>query len=416
MLTNTKKRKHKGNTSNILTKNFVVIDIETTGFSPHHDEIIEVAAIKIKNGQKIDTYTTLIKPKNSVPSFITHLTGISNEDLVNAPSFEDIAETFYNFISDEIIIGHNVHFDINFLYDNFLNALNEPLKNDFIDTMNLAKKVYSLKNYKLKTVCEHLNINYSNGHRALSDCEYTNSIYNYISEYLIKNDLELSDLSYKYNAMDLLSLKPTIDPTIDNELIAGQTFNFIGRFKKINKHIGVQAILNNGGKFNFIKTKVDYLVVGKDPIELTLEKYKKLGTAKIINETEFLSLFDDEFFKTIPLKKHIKSDNKITNLSPVNNEIKENENITNYNFVFTGTLQNFTRNEAHQHVINYGGFYKNAVTSKTNYLVLGNLDYASNLKAENKSSKVIKAEELILKGQNLKIIDEVTFLDLFETK
>ncbi len=99
-------------------ENYVVVDIETTGYSPDFDEIIELGALKIENNIVIAQFQTLIKPEEMIISeFITEKTGITNEMVKDAPSLYDVLGKYVNFIGDNIVIGHNVNFDINFLYD-----------------------------------------------------------------------------------------------------------------------------------------------------------------------------------------------------------------------------------------------------------------------------------------------------------
>ena len=111
-------REQKGKSLIDIPNNYVVFDIETTGLDPEFDEIIEIGAVKIKDGIKIDTFNSLIKPEYEIDEFITELTGITNEMVENAPSIDEVLPKFMDFIKDYIIIGHNVNFDINFFYDN----------------------------------------------------------------------------------------------------------------------------------------------------------------------------------------------------------------------------------------------------------------------------------------------------------
>ena len=95
---------------------YVVFDLETTGLSPFKDEIIEIGAVKVdKEGQIVDTFTTLVKPARPVSEFIRNLTGISNEMLADAPSIYTALPRFNDFVGDAMVIGHNVTFDIAFV-------------------------------------------------------------------------------------------------------------------------------------------------------------------------------------------------------------------------------------------------------------------------------------------------------------
>lgn len=171
-------RIYKGEKTFDKYNNYVVVDIETTGFSPEKNKIIEIAALKVKGGQVIDKFETLINPKERIGYQITNLTGITNDMVKNSPYVENVIEDFKNFVGEEIIVGHNVNFDINFLYDNLLREKNMYLTNDFVDTMYLGKKVIKgLPSYKLQNISEHLNVKYENAHRAINDCLFTFECY-----------------------------------------------------------------------------------------------------------------------------------------------------------------------------------------------------------------------------------------------
>lgn len=157
--------------------NYTVIDIETTGLSYNKNEIIEISALKIRKDRIIDSFSHLIKPNRKIGSFITHLTGITNEMVANAEKIDKILPEFVKFLSDDTILGHNVKFDINFLQKNLENNKLERLKNKKIDTMLLARKYCKLGSHSLKNLAKHYNINISGHHRALNDCKITHNIY-----------------------------------------------------------------------------------------------------------------------------------------------------------------------------------------------------------------------------------------------
>lgn len=171
-------RDGKGKSRLILPRDYCVIDIETTGLSPSDSEIIEIAAVKYRENKAIDTYSTFVKPKMRIPRFITGLTGITNEMVKEAPDIFKATIDFYNFISDDIIIGYNINFDINFLYDALQNSHGLTLKNDFVDVLRFARKALPELNGRSQTrVADYLNISYEGAHRAVTDCEICNAIY-----------------------------------------------------------------------------------------------------------------------------------------------------------------------------------------------------------------------------------------------
>ena len=187
-------REYKGRSLLDFPECYAVVDIETTGLDPARDHIIEIGAIKIVDGSISDTFSTLVNPGVQIDSFITDLTGIANQDLISAPEPEHALSDFFDFIGDSILVGHNVHFDINFLYDAMKQYLNKYLENNFVDTMKLSKKYFrSAPSYKLTELARFLDIPVDNSHRALDDCETTYHLYQKLQEASLKpTDVEQS--------------------------------------------------------------------------------------------------------------------------------------------------------------------------------------------------------------------------------
>lgn len=176
--TESSERDFKGDRLNTFVDDFTIIDLETTGFSPKNDKIIELAGVKVRNNKIVDTYTTLVNPQVHISSRITKVTHIDDNMVADCPTIENLINEFLTFIGDDIVVAHNAHFDINFLYDNSMRTLKKPFANDFIDTLYIArKKLPDLDHHKLENLAEHYNITQENAHRALADCETTFEIY-----------------------------------------------------------------------------------------------------------------------------------------------------------------------------------------------------------------------------------------------
>lgn len=297
-------RENKGNSLLELPDNYTVIDIETTGLDSSLDNILEISAIKVRNNTIIDSFSSLVHYAEELPEFITELTGITNDMVKDAPILDMVLNNFYNFIGNDILIGHNVNFDINFLYDSLKNNANKYLSNDFVDTLRLSRKVIKeLDHHRLSDLLSYYKIDNSNQHRALADCNYTFEIYN--------------------------NLKKDI-------------YALYGSFEDFTSSI-----------------------------KRTRKAYDLTVTVDYIDE-------DNYFYGK--------------------------------NVVFTGTLQKMPRVEAQQTVVNLGGTVSDNVNKKTNCLVMGTQDY-SKIKSE-KSNKQRKAEEYILKGQDIVILTENVFYDI----
>lgn len=303
-------QREKGKSLLDFPSNYVLFDIETTGLDPEYDEIIEIGAIKVDNNKVMDEFHSLIKPDNEIDEFITNLTGITNEMVENAPNIEEVLPNFINFIGDEILIGHNVNFDINFVYDKTVNLGLGIVKNNYVDTMRLSRILLpELPHHRLKDLAEYYEIDTKGNHRASKDVQITNEVY-----------LKLYD-----------------------------------------------------------------------------EMLNKFGTL-------------EEFLNQCRRKRQ---SIKFSDIKAQTTEIDENNPFYNKAVAITGTLEKMQRKDAMQIIANLGGICQDNVNKETNFLILGNNDYNPQLRGK-KSNKLIKAEELKLKGNDIEIMSENVFYDILD--
>ncbi len=163
-----------------ITKDFVVLDLETTGLSNSRDEIIQVAVVKYVNFEKVGEFETLVKPKISIPYEATEINGITNQDVKDAPTIQTVLPKILDFIGDNTIVAHNASFDMKFLLSAMYNHDFEHRKFRVIDTLSLARKYIDFtKNHKLATLKSFLKLNHLNSHDALHDCYVTAELYKY---------------------------------------------------------------------------------------------------------------------------------------------------------------------------------------------------------------------------------------------
>lgn len=156
---------------------FVIFDIETTGLSAVNDAITEIGAIKIKDGEVIDTFSQLINPERNIPEFIINLTGITDEMVANEPTIHEVIPLFKEFIGDSVLVAHNASFDVGFIRQK-MRLNNLYLSNPVIDTLELARATFpNLKNHKLNNLAKHLSVNLENHHRAVDDAKATKDIF-----------------------------------------------------------------------------------------------------------------------------------------------------------------------------------------------------------------------------------------------
>ena len=171
---------------------FAVVDLETTGLRAETDRIIEVGIQVFTLDGPEESFSTLVNPKKKLTSFVTHLTGIEQADVEVAPMFSEIQTEIDKFITNKVIVGHNIDFDLNFLAKQGL-TWNQPK----IDTLSLAYCLdYDSPDYKLETLMRRHGISQDQNHRALDDCVGTMKLFQILIEKM--TDLEPVTLSRLY--------------------------------------------------------------------------------------------------------------------------------------------------------------------------------------------------------------------------
>ncbi|MCL1936591.1 MAG: PolC-type DNA polymerase III [Defluviitaleaceae bacterium] len=168
-----------------LDDEFVIFDIETTGLSKDLNKIIEIGAVKLKNGEIIDRFSSLIDPKEKLSEKIIEITKITDEMLEGMPTEDEIIPKFLNFCSDSVMVAHNANFDVGFIRTSAQKILNKKITNTVIDTVELSRLVLpDIKNHKLNTLAEHFKVELENHHRAVDDAVATCNIFLAISKML----------------------------------------------------------------------------------------------------------------------------------------------------------------------------------------------------------------------------------------
>ncbi len=303
----------KGNSIIDILNNYIVFDIETTGLDSFYDEIIEIGAIKVENNKIVSKFSSLVKPKNMINEYISELTGITNEMVKNAPTIEEILPSFMNYIGNDILIGHNVNFDINFIYDNLYRRKFDVLTNDFIDTMRISRKLLpELPHHRLIDLANYFEIDVENNHRSLKDCEITLNVYEKLKNIALQrygNIEEFENLFKKYKrevslkAKDIISSKTEFD--VDN-LFYDKYVAITGTLGKMQRKDAMQMIVDLGGHCeDNVTRKTNYLILGNNDYNPILrgKKSSKLIKAEalklegkdieIISENVFYDIIDD---------------------------------------------------------------------------------------------------------------------------
>ena len=327
--------RNKGKSLLSVTEDYTLVDLETTGLSAQYNNIIEVGCIKFRGGIEVARYQSLVKSPEPIPYIIECITGIHNEDIQQAPTFEDIGMELWDFLKDEIIVGHNVNFDINFLYDNFQRAFNLQFKNDFIDTLRLARlllpniREQGYSGHDLISLCNYFGVefelegNYENEidklaasftinafpqfrhHRAIADCQMTNKIFCHFKEMIIRNNFDLADLAKrKYDYRQLKNLQSDGANFDTEHIFFNKCCVFTGKLERFTRIEAAQIVVNIGGRCEDRITKqTNFLIVGDMDYKKGLEGYEssKLRKARqlIANKQDLQILPESAFYDLV---------------------------------------------------------------------------------------------------------------------
>ena len=163
---------------------FCVIDLETTGGSADSCGITEIGAVKLRGGECLGTFQTLVNPGCAIPPQITVLTGITHSMVMPAPRIEAVLPSLLEFIGDAVIVGHNVRFDLSFVQAALERDQRPKLTNRSVDTVALARRLVrnEVPNCKLGTLAEFLRLDHQPSHRALDDALATGDLLHLLIE------------------------------------------------------------------------------------------------------------------------------------------------------------------------------------------------------------------------------------------
>ena len=174
---------------------FVVTDTETTGTSPSSDRVIELAAVKLFDGEVVDTFQQLINPGRSIPKRITQITGISTAMVYDAPAVDAVLSDYLDFLGNDIFTAHNLSFDRNFINAELGRIGATELDVDTLCTLRLARRLLpGLKSKGLSRLIQFYNLQVNSRHRALGDAEATATILQqFVSQLAFEHEIETVD-------------------------------------------------------------------------------------------------------------------------------------------------------------------------------------------------------------------------------
>lgn len=297
----------------------VVFDLETTSNNIYEAKIIEIAAIKVRAGEIVDKFETLINPGEHIPHMATMVNNITDEMVKDAPKIEAILDDFLAFTSGEILVGHNITtFDLNILYDVVKKYNGTELNNDFIDTLYVARKCNGdLENYKLQTICNYYGIDAANAHRAMKDCYMTEACFKELKRAYDEHGFIKCNHTHSVSNHCMKSLQQSFLEIVADDIsittILDKHFCLTGEFAYGNREDVEKLIVDHGGICDTsVKKATDYVVVGAlgsenwkqgtygAKIKKAMEWQEKGSNVQIVSEDNFLAALnknDSEFQK-----------------------------------------------------------------------------------------------------------------------
>lgn len=297
-----------------IPSKYVAVDLETTGFDPQLDSIIEVAAVRVDKGLIQDKFQCLIKIEKPVPEGIRELTGISDAMLKDGLPLKNTLLSLINFIDYDPIAAHNAQFEQKFLCHYFRDQIDLELDNQFIDTLDLARVTFpGMISHTLESLTDLIGIPVDTHHRAMADAVQTVQLLEFIRSFQCLHNSYIDGKKgskrkkhymasiYGVGANDIC---PQCDQFSPDSLFLESTCVITGSLNFMTRAEALQTIVDLGGKVaNAITRKTTFLIVGDTD---SLEMVKDGKTSKLKKAEEYIEkgcqiriLTEDEFLEMI---------------------------------------------------------------------------------------------------------------------
>lgn len=296
-----------------MDDNFVVFDLETTGFSPEKDRIIEIGAVKVEHGEITGRFSTFVNPQTPIPYRIEELTSIRDDMVLDAPKIEEILPEFLSFCGGAVMVAHNADFDMSFIIQN---CRQQGLSAEFtiIDTVALARILLpNLNRFKLDTVAKALGVSLENHHRAVDDAGCTAEIFVKFVRMLKERGMEtLEDVNQMGAASPEAIMKM---PTYHAIILAANDIGRINLYRLVSmSHLTYYSKRPRVPKSEFVKYREGLLlgsaceagelyraIVGGRPEEeiIRLVKFYDYLEIQPIGNNEFMIRSDKESVSTV---------------------------------------------------------------------------------------------------------------------
>lgn len=249
---------------------YVMIDTETTGFSSKYDSMLELSAVKVRNGEILDEFHSFVAYNDYIPEFITELTGITNDMLAGAPPEHEAAMRFKEFIGDSVIVGFNTRFDIGFVDEALSYTYGITLDNSYVDVLRYARKLYpDLEHHRLKDMADLFHIERDKEHRSSHDCLTTIKVFEELRKVAIERNGSIEEflksIKYVHKKLDARTLSATNEDFDITHPLYNKSCVFTGTLERMQRKEAMQAVLDVGGKVeNQVTNKTNYLILGNN--------------------------------------------------------------------------------------------------------------------------------------------------------
>ncbi len=358
---------------------YVVFDIETTGRSTTYSNIVQIGALKIKNGEVIDSFNTYVHPQIPITPEASRINHITNEMVANAPTLNVVLPQFEAFVGGLTLVGYNISgFDLIILNNRMYRVARKILNTSYIDVFQYVYQLGRLENKRLETVAGSMGITVKNAHDALADCRMTYLTY----EKMMRRGCRLEKKMFAGRPV-VFNIQNSADTMAINELRSFMSYiNSDGKvgdmeFLVLKEWVSANESLKGTYPYD------DIVRIISDILEDGIIEKKEL---------EYFSNMINEWLDPVKYSKH---DMILT--------------LQGKHVVITGDFSYGSEQDVFNYLIAKGAIIDKSVTKKSEYLVVGAKGSAA-WSSGNYGNKVKKAMEYKSRGQNIQIVREADFM------
>lgn len=300
----------KGNSIIALPAEYVCIDVETTDLSVEYGDIIEMSAARVVDGRIVSVFSELVNPGYSLPEFVSDLTGITDDSLSDASPIEDVLPGFLDFCGFDLLVGHNVSFDVSFI-SFAAGRIGRTFLNDYIDTLRIARKLFPEKeHHRLFEVAQYCGVPCVNQHRSAFDVETTVACFEKMRSLALSDRTESDFVNlFKRHQIPVAAVMKDMQPRVtefdDTHPFFGKRIVFTGALSRMTRKEAAQLVLDVGGiPADSLNKETNFLVIGNEDFKscvkngksskmLKAEQMQKKGVdIQVIPENQFFDMIE----------------------------------------------------------------------------------------------------------------------------